>query len=253
MLDDAVAFGLVFLGAVAVLFGLAAGAVRQHQGGSFGGGFAWGALLGLIGLIVVLATAPKERRPTAQTTSNGPLAAAPPPAPSIAPPPASSPVAASPVQHASPSPLSRGQMMRECPSCKEAMRRDASVCPHCRRDSEPWRFWEGRWWAYSASGDDVWYDEVFGVWRTPDATSPADRGGSTTLSSPQSRIQQRSAELLESWRRNLRSRTSSSTRICSTSLFWWSRGLAMRRLKGSVWPWSVTEPRSTSVHTQPRR
>jgi hypothetical protein len=46
MLDDAVAFGLLFLGAVAVLFGLAAGAVRQHQGGSFGGGFAWGALLG---------------------------------------------------------------------------------------------------------------------------------------------------------------------------------------------------------------
>jgi hypothetical protein len=61
------------------------------------------------------------------------------------------------------------------------MRRDASVCPHCRRDSEPWRFWEGRWWAYSASGDDVWYDEVLGVWRTPDATSPADRGGGYDL------------------------------------------------------------------------
>ena len=24
---------------------------------------------------------------------------------------------------------------RECPYCKEQMRRDASVCPHCQRDS----------------------------------------------------------------------------------------------------------------------
>ena len=29
---------------------------------------------------------------------------------------------------------------RECPFCKEDMRRDASVCPHCRNNSEPWVF-----------------------------------------------------------------------------------------------------------------
>ena len=34
---------------------------------------------------------------------------------------------------------------RECPFCKEPMRRDASVCPHCRHDSEPWVFEGGRW------------------------------------------------------------------------------------------------------------
>jgi hypothetical protein len=27
---------------------------------------------------------------------------------------------------------------RECPACKERMRRDASICPHCRTPSEPW-------------------------------------------------------------------------------------------------------------------
>src|SRR4051812_48513801 len=28
---------------------------------------------------------------------------------------------------------------RECPHCKELMRRDASVCPHCQQPSTPWR------------------------------------------------------------------------------------------------------------------
>jgi predicted amidophosphoribosyltransferase len=27
---------------------------------------------------------------------------------------------------------------RECPACKEKMRRDASICPHCRTPSQPW-------------------------------------------------------------------------------------------------------------------
>lgn len=26
---------------------------------------------------------------------------------------------------------------RECPACREWMRRDASICPHCRTASEP--------------------------------------------------------------------------------------------------------------------
>lgn len=26
---------------------------------------------------------------------------------------------------------------RECPYCREQMRRDATVCPHCRHDVEP--------------------------------------------------------------------------------------------------------------------
>ena len=36
-------------------------------------------------------------------------------------------------------------MNRECPHCKEPMRRDASVCPHCQRDSAPWTLRDGQW------------------------------------------------------------------------------------------------------------
>lgn len=52
---------------------------------------------------------------------------------------------------------------RECPHCKEAMRRDASVCPHCQRNSEPWIFHENRWWVKRESGD-YFLDEKTGNW-----------------------------------------------------------------------------------------
>lgn len=105
--------------------GFAAGTIRENQGGSFGGGFAWGFFLGLIGLVVVIATKPR--------------------------PPVTS--AASPTA------------VRECPFCKEAMRRDASVCPHCRHESAPWRFWEGRWWTPAETDPPQWYDEYASRWR----------------------------------------------------------------------------------------
>jgi hypothetical protein len=34
-------------------------------------------------------------------------------------------------------------VVRECPYCKEPMRRDASVCPHCRRGSPAWEYRDG--------------------------------------------------------------------------------------------------------------
>lgn len=43
---------------------------------------------------------------------------------------------------------------RQCPHCKEEMRRDASVCPHCRSQSTPWTLHERRWWLYQ---DEHWY------------------------------------------------------------------------------------------------
>src|SRR2546423_9325389 len=57
---------------------------------------------------------------------------------------------------------------RECPFCKEAMRRDATVSPPCRRESPAWEYREGRWWTASDEGQDVWYDEVGGKWQTAD-------------------------------------------------------------------------------------
>jgi len=43
---------------------------------------------------------------------------------------------------------------RECPFCKQEMRRDASVCPHCRHDSEAWIYADGQWRARSGK---VWF------------------------------------------------------------------------------------------------
>jgi hypothetical protein len=42
------------------------------------------------------------------------------------------------------------------------MRRDASVCPHCRRDSDAWRYWEGRWWSPATAAPPLWFDEPSG-------------------------------------------------------------------------------------------
>ncbi|HVC85789.1 MAG TPA: hypothetical protein VNC40_00035 [Gaiellaceae bacterium] len=54
-------------------------------------------------------------------------------------------------------------MHRECPLCKEWMRRDASVCPHCRNESPAWTLHEGRWWFRAAEGWQ-WFDESSGAW-----------------------------------------------------------------------------------------
>ena len=59
--------------------------------------------------------------------------------------------------------LTSGLAYRECPFCKEDMRRDASVCPHCRRPSPAWTLHEGHWWT---DVDGVWYrlDELTNSW-----------------------------------------------------------------------------------------
>jgi hypothetical protein len=45
---------------------------------------------------------------------------------------------------------------RECPHCKSMIRRDASVCPHCQRESAPWRLHNGRWWVKGSDGKDYY-------------------------------------------------------------------------------------------------
>jgi len=49
---------------------------------------------------------------------------------------------------------------RECEFCKEQMRRGASVCPHCRRDTRPWELEDGVWWSTDDQGQAVWFDEA---------------------------------------------------------------------------------------------
>jgi predicted amidophosphoribosyltransferase len=43
-------------------------------------------------------------------------------------------------------------LMRECPYCKKRLRGDASVCPHCQRESVAWVEHEGYWWRQDQAG-----------------------------------------------------------------------------------------------------
>lgn len=63
----------------------------------------------------------------------------------------------------SPPGVERVEGDRECPSCKEPMRRDASVCPHCMQPSEPWQYHSGVWWA-KLDGHYYWLREPPGEW-----------------------------------------------------------------------------------------
>jgi hypothetical protein len=58
------------------------------------------------------------------------------------------------------------QVYRQCPSCKESMRRDATVCPHCHRESVAWTLHDGRWWTTGPDGGWVWLDELTQEWRS---------------------------------------------------------------------------------------
>jgi hypothetical protein len=64
---------------------------------------------------------------------------------------------------------------RECPSCKEPMRRDATVCPHCHSAAEPWRLIAGEWWQKRADGFAV-LDEATGEWLLADEPSATSDG-----------------------------------------------------------------------------
>lgn len=45
---------------------------------------------------------------------------------------------------------------RTCPFCKEPIHAEASVCPHCQRESAPWRWHEGHWWVKGSDGKDYY-------------------------------------------------------------------------------------------------
>jgi hypothetical protein len=64
---------------------------------------------------------------------------------------------------------------RECPFCKEEMRRDASVCPHCRNESPAWTQHEERWWA-NVEGTWYWLDESSNSWQPAGQTAAPTHG-----------------------------------------------------------------------------
>jgi RNA polymerase subunit RPABC4/transcription elongation factor Spt4 len=73
---------------------------------------------------------------------------------------------------------SLGRMYRECPHCKEGMRRDAGTCPHCHNSSTPWQFQDGYWWVRLSDEEPwQWLDETTNTWRVKKTNSldPANR------------------------------------------------------------------------------
>ncbi|HEX6206765.1 MAG TPA: hypothetical protein VF058_00240 [Actinomycetota bacterium] len=54
-------------------------------------------------------------------------------------------------------------LRRQCPHCLETMRRDAAVCPHCQRESDPWQLRDGHWWS-TRDGRSYRYNEQNGEW-----------------------------------------------------------------------------------------
>ena len=116
-----------------VVFGFVAASIWEGKGGSYGAGFALGALLGIIGLIIVLVAQPSG----------------------------------------TPRPLAPTMATKECPYCKTLIRRVASVCAHCQWESPAWILHEGHWWATDSAGVRSWLDEKrkpVGPGRTTDDT-----------------------------------------------------------------------------------
>ena len=129
-----------------VILGAWASKVWERKGGSPTAGFFMGALLGIVGLIIAHVGTPSA-------------AAVPPPSPS-----------GGPVHN----------QVRQCPACKEAMKRDASICPHCRVPSTPWMFNDGFWWATDADGELVYLDESSHEWQHLPSSPTTSSGGGTT-------------------------------------------------------------------------
>jgi hypothetical protein len=108
--------------------------IWTNKGGSSGAGAALGIFLGWIGVLIAAVVTPSN--PSAQRTQGG------------------------------------IRTHRECPHCKEPMRRDASVCPHCQRESKAWKLHEGRWWVLGDDGNDYYLDEMRNEWKSVAPSPP---------------------------------------------------------------------------------
>jgi hypothetical protein len=65
---------------------------------------------------------------------------------------------------------------RRCPACNQVFRADASECPHCGAESEPWIWHSDAWWARSREGAWQWLDEAAGTWRWYEDGTPSGSG-----------------------------------------------------------------------------
>jgi hypothetical protein len=157
--------GLILLALVIeVALAFVAGQVWRDKGGDYAVGFLAGLFLGILGLILVAILTPQAaltglaggrsvgiepaQRPPAVRTGLAPR---------------------------EPGSQAHGpNSARECPHCWEPMRRDGSVCPHCGRESTPWSWRSGRWWAFDPTGRELVLDEATWEWLEPEAAAARD-------------------------------------------------------------------------------
>jgi hypothetical protein len=155
--------GLAFIPAV----------IASNKGHSGVGYYIFGLFFFLPALIVALLIRPA-------TPQQSPAMIQPPPVPST--PRSAATAASSPIGDSSAAPPPSAQQgpvaVRECPFCKEPMRRDASVCPHCRRESSAWTYRDGHWWAANEQGEESWLDNA-GTWHP--ASEPVPELSGPTL------------------------------------------------------------------------
>jgi hypothetical protein len=143
-----------------VLFGLVTLYIWKNKGGSPVVGFLWGFLVGIFGLIVVLVANPsgaQKRREEEQRQrmleSIGTMGAGTETW-------ATSHVTAAPAAGAVVADLP----MRTCPSCRQQMRCDLSLCPRCTQRSEPWYQQFGFWFTRNDAGQEYWLDPARNQW-----------------------------------------------------------------------------------------
>jgi hypothetical protein len=175
--DSGAAAGIFFIWLL-LLVGLAfiPAAIAGNKGYSLGAFYAFGLFFFVPALIVALVMQAKEGSRDRPLPPRSAVPPSPPTPPTASPvPPALGPDPAPMVQSTArgrPAPGPGAGVVRECPHCKEPMRRDASVCPHCRRESPAWEYRDGVWWTTDSSGNRVWYDESHGLWRSADYVPP---------------------------------------------------------------------------------
>lgn len=134
---------LVVWGFMAVVCGFVSSAIWKGKGGSGGSGFLIGFILGVLGLIYVIAAKPDAAQ---STFPQCPFCA----------------------EMVNPEAIvckhcGRDLPTRPCPACSRSIQRTVGICPHCKTASDAWVLHEGHWWRVDESGASLWLTDA-GEW-----------------------------------------------------------------------------------------
>lgn len=136
---------------------------------------------------------------------------------------------------------------RNCPHCKESMRRDARVCSHCRLESQAWTLHYELWWVTTNGGQWNWFDESAREWRQISEPPPSDPGSETPPASAEDRAAQRRCPYCK----ELMPRLDRTCPHCGQDSQPWTLwdGAWWVRVNGGEWQWQ--EPHTGQWRTVP--